>query len=374
MPLTLRFPSFSSSRSASSPSPVSTRSLGKGVLSSHGDIELDPYHDSEKEEEEEASTTAPASSSASSSLAEHHKHKSAPPTRNSTKKHKLRHHLLGGEPTHKVFEGDEEAELAAVQKVYNALTPQQVNSLPDDAMVVRHLRAEDGNVDKAIAKLRAALEWRADFGVHDLIHCMEHDGNHTNELAEIMKTENETGKIYVRGFDVDGRAFMYMRPGRENTMNEINNMRHLVWNLEKAIACTARQSVQVHGEGSEPLEKINLLIDYDGFKLRDSPPLSTSKYTLDILQKHYPERMYRAYVLNPPLVFKTFWAIIKPFVDPTTKEKIVFCHGKTGMEKLRAAAGDNADKLEPVAGGKVPVRDFNSDEYLHLPFNVGFDE
>lgn len=271
--------------------------------------------------------------------------------------------VLGGE-TSKM--GVKE-ELEAVQAMWEALSEEERKALPDRTMLVRHYRAEKGNLKAGIGKLKAALEWRKEFGVVDIVNCMMDE----TDLAKIMMNENETGKIYVRGYDAEGRALMYMRPARENTQNELNNMRHLVWNLEKAIACTARKSVEL---GSIlPVEKVNLVIDYEGFRLRDAPPLSTSKYTLDILQKHYPERLHRAYVLNPPMVFKTFWAIVRPFVDPSTKQKIIFCTGKHGMESLHAAVS-RTDKLEAVACGTNPVRDFDSQEYLDLPFDVCFDE
>jgi hypothetical protein len=185
-------------------------------------------------------------------------------------------------------------------------------------------------------------------------------------MAKIISKENETGKIYARGHDKDGRALMYMRPSKENTNDEVNNMRHLVFQIEKAIACS----------GKNGRSKICLLIDYEGFKLRHSPPLSTSRHTLDILQKHYPERMYRAYVCNPPFVFRAFWAIIKPFVDPVTKEKMCFCSGKKGMETIVSDMGgpEKAKHLEKCAGGTDPIRDFDSTFYLSQPMDATFDE
>ena len=95
--------------------------------------------------------------------------------------------------------------------------------------------------------------------------------------------------------------------------------------------------------------------------------MSTSKFTLDILQKHYPERMFKAYILNPPFVFRTFWAIIKPFIDPITKEKIEFCHGKQGAEIV--ARRFDLNSVEPCAGGKERnTKEFKSEEYLALKF------
>jgi len=123
-----------------------------------------------------------------------------------------------------------------------------------------------------------------------------------------------------------------------------------------------------------PLEKVNALIDYDGFKLRNAPPMSTTQYTLEILQKHYPERMRHFYLLHPPFVFKVFWNLIKHFVDPVTKEKIVFCAGKNYQQKLLEHVSV-PEKLEVRAYGSDPdIRNFDGSEYLRLPFNVSFDE
>jgi len=282
--------------------------------------------------------------------------------------------LLGGEPS--LVELGPDGELALVRRMWTRLSLEDRASLPDPAALVRHLRAEDGDADAAVDKVRNTLRWRREFGVDEIASCM--DDPSSSKLAAMMERENATGKIYVRGYDSDGRALLYMRPGRENTGNADDNMKHLVWNLEKAAACTRRKS----GDDKR-LEKIVLMIDYTGFRIRDSPPLSTSKHTLEILQKHYPERMHRAYVLKPPLYFKTFWAIIKPFVDPSTKKKIVLVSNEAAMDELRDAMGpDGVRKLEPVAGGppsgrlseEEEVRDFVSSEYLRLPFDVAFDE
>lgn len=170
----------------------------------------------------------------------------------------------------------------------------------------------------------------------------------------------------ISGYDKDGRAVVYMRPGRENTHNELNNMRHLVYNMEKAIAITERQGFQ----------KIVFVIDYTGFSLMQAPPLSTSRYTLEIMQRHYPERCHRFYLTNPPFIFKAIWAAIKPFVDPHTKEKMVFSYGKKGIAALVEELGGDATKLEACAGGTNVdnLKEFDHEEYLRLPLNETFDE
>jgi hypothetical protein len=248
------------------------------------------------------------------------------------------------------------------------------------------MNISQGNLKKALESIRRTIRWRREFGVDEMVKTMMNTRMNVHENTSssvdwrtILRQETDSGKVYVRGYDRNGRALVYMRAALENTHNELNNMRHLVWNLEKALACTRRRSRTMDGKNgsNSHLTKINLIMDYTGFKLSNAPPMSTSKYTLDILQNHYPEMMFRAYCLYPPFVFKAFWTAIKPFIDPVTKEKIVFCSNKQGVVKhfVQAAITD-VHKLEPIAGGpeERKVRPFDPDDYTTLPLDVSFDE
>ncbi|KAL3787480.1 hypothetical protein HJC23_001130 [Cyclotella cryptica] len=257
-------------------------------------------------------------------------------------------------------------EAAGVRAILDALTEHERTFLSDENMPLRHYRAEKGNLTEAIRKIKCTLRWREEFGVDDIRRCFDRN-NHSrqlNHLAEIISRENETGKIYCRGYDRQGRAILYLTPGRENSTSEMDNMRHLVYHLERAIACTRRKSGR---------QKVCIVIGYEGFKLANAPPLSTTKHTLTILQGHYPERMFRAYICDPPLVFRTFWNIIRHFVDPTTLEKIAFCSGGEGQRLLERDF--DVDTTERQAGGRMELRPFDSEEFLYdTPFDYAYDE
>eukprot|EP00980_Cylindrotheca_fusiformis_P002730 scaffold629_cov140-Cylindrotheca_fusiformis.AAC.7 len=275
-------------------------------------------------------------------------------------------------------------ELSQVQEILTAVTVQVEDDdadnggilafLSDDFMPLRHLRAEKGNVPKAIESIQRTLKWRKEFHVDAIATCLQKEQEDIDnatpanmgeeDLAAIIRKENETGKLYVRGHDKDGRAVLYMRPGKENTKDHVNNMRHLVYHMEKAIACSARKGQS----------RICIVIDYDGFKLRHAPPLGTARYTLDVLQHHYPERLHRGYICNPPWIFQGFWKVVYPFIDPVTKQKIRFCTSKKDFEQVQADMGDEKNNLESCAGGTEPVKEFDSTEYLALPMDITFGE
>lgn len=247
------------------------------------------------------------------------------------------------------------------EMILNALTEEEANGLVDKNMLRRHLRAEKGNVESATVKIKATLAWRKEFDVETIIKCASGCPKTLSKIA----FENETGKTYVRGYDRKSRAILYLRPGVENSTDVDWNLRHLVYNIERAIACTQKKS-----QGQ--VEKINIVLDFYKFRLRSAPSLSTSKATLDILQNHYPERLNRAYICNPPRVFRAFWALVKPFIDPVTKEKICFCVGSEGEKTLK----DDFELkgMEECAGGDGSLREFDSKEYLETPFEISFDE
>ncbi len=176
----------------------------------------------------------------------------------------------------------------------------------DPACLLRYLRARGFDVTAASAMLDATIEWRKEFQVSKL----------RNEWLPIIQNECATGKMYVRGFDEQGHALVYMRPKYENTSVHENNLKHMVFHMEKAVAAMAARN------GGE-VEKLSIIVDYDGFSLMNSPPFKTSMAVLNILQNHYPERLFRAYLVRPPWIFNAFWKAISPFVDPVTKAKIV---------------------------------------------------
>lgn len=260
-----------------------------------------------------------------------------------------------------------------VKSILEALTPHEKEHMADDNMPLRHYRAEKGNLPEAIRKIKATIQWRQDFGVEDIKRCFT-DRNNTNLpiekreelklLSDIIAKENETGKIYCRSYDRQGRAILYLTPGLENSRNEIDNMRHLVYHLERAIACTRHKSGR---------QKICIVIGYQGFSLKNTPPMSTTKHTLQILQGHYPERMFRAYICDPPVVFRTFWNVIKYFIDPATLDKIAFCAGREGRSLLERDF--DTDTTERQAGGRKQLRSFCSREFLFdTPHHCTFDE
>lgn len=133
--------------------------------------------------------------------------------------------------------------------------------------------------------------------------------------SELCSPENVTGKEVILGFDNDARPCLYLKPGRQNTKPSTRQVQHLVFMLERVI------DYMPSGQDS-----LALLIDFKdhGATGGKIPPVGVGRQVLHILQTHYPERLGKALLTNIPWYAWTFLKLIHPFIDPLTREKLVF--------------------------------------------------
>lgn len=173
--------------------------------------------------------------------------------------------------------------------------------------ILRYLRATKWKVDDAKKRLELTLGWRREFGVDP----------DSSLSADVVSVENETGKEVIMGFDNDSRPCLYLKPGRQNTKASHLQVQHLVYMLERVI------DFMPSGQ-----DQLALLIDFKPTKVSKVggklPSVSTGREVLHILQTHYPERLGKALLTNIPWLASAFLKLIHPFIDPLTREKLVF--------------------------------------------------
>ncbi|CAK9438350.1 uncharacterized protein LODBEIA_P25740 [Lodderomyces beijingensis] len=178
---------------------------------------------------------------------------------------------------------------------------------------LRYLRATKWHVEDAIDRIELTLAWRREFGISELFD----DENEVN--GKLCAPENETGKEVILGYDNESRPCLYLKPGRQNTKPSARQVQHLVYMLERVI------DYMPSGQDS-----LALLIDFKAHPVGTQggkvPPVGVGRQVLHILQTHYPERLGKALLTNIPWLGWTFLKLIHPFIDPLTREKLVFDH------------------------------------------------
>ncbi|KAI4152283.1 MAG: hypothetical protein LQ340_002993 [Diploschistes diacapsis] len=167
--------------------------------------------------------------------------------------------------------------------------------------ILRYLRATTWNVAQSAQRLRATLIWRREYGLY------------TKLTAEYVQVENETGKQWILGYDNAGRPCHYLNPSRQNTEKSDRQIEHLVFMMERAI--------DLMPPGQETLA---LLMNFAETSRGQGATLQQGRQTMYVLQHHYPERLGKALLMNLPWHISAFMKLVFPFIDPRTKEKIVF--------------------------------------------------
>ncbi|KAJ2767469.1 hypothetical protein IWQ57_003935, partial [Coemansia nantahalensis] len=93
---------------------------------------------------------------------------------------------------------------------------------------------------------------------------------------------------------------------------------------------------------------------------------------LDTLSNHYPERLGRAAVFQPPRFFVAFFSLVSPFIDPVTKAKVSFVDPSAPAPAESAAAtGGPWIALEDVFDRQALEKDCGGDSpasYSHAAY------
>eukprot|EP00252_Welwitschia_mirabilis_P005127 TRINITY_DN15553_c0_g1_i1.p1 TRINITY_DN15553_c0_g1~~TRINITY_DN15553_c0_g1_i1.p1 ORF type:complete len:293 (-),score=64.96 TRINITY_DN15553_c0_g1_i1:253-1131(-) len=228
-----------------------------------------------------------------------------------------------------------------INELKSAIGPLSGHSLLfcSDECFIRYLEARNWNIQKSKRLLEETLKWRVAYKPEEI---------HWKDVA----VEGETGKMYRANYlDKAGRPVLVLRPGRQNTTNHENQLRHLVYLLENAILNMPP------GQG-----QMVWLIDFYGWSLSNSVPIKTARETANILQNHYPERLAMAFLYNPPKIFERFWKIVKFFLDPKTFQKVKFVYPKNDESTKIMEEYFDMHELQTTFGGE------NSNEYDHTEF------
>ncbi|XP_012090572.1 phosphatidylinositol transfer protein 3 isoform X2 [Jatropha curcas] len=200
----------------------------------------------------------------------------------------------------------------------------------DDLTLRRFLRARDLDIQKASVMFLKYLKWRNEFVPNGFISLSEV----SNEIAQ--------NKMFLQGSDKKGRPIAVVFGARHFQ----NKKSYVVFSLDKV--CSRMP------EGEEKFVGIG---DLEGWGYANTD-IRGYLAALSILADYYPERLGKLFLVHVPHIFMAVWKIIYPFIDDTTKKKIVFVENK----KLKSTLLEDIDEsqIPEIYGGKmslVPIQD-----------------
>lgn len=212
----------------------------------------------------------------------------------------------------------------------------------DDPMIRRYLSARDYDLKKCTSLLRTTLDWRRDFKPQHL------------NLDNVPSDYWESGRMYLMGIGVGDRPIVMSKVrGVKKQVSKINfedELKYLMFIIELAIS-----------QMDKHVEDWIWFIDLSGFSRNESPPLGVMKSTIQVLNDHYPSRLFRCFILDAPWVFSILWKMISPFIDPISYAKFNFLDSdKKKRRKVLSEFVDPAILETSYGGDKEPPTTFDA--------------
>ncbi|CAI5718258.1 unnamed protein product [Peronospora effusa] len=190
----------------------------------------------------------------------------------------------------------------------------------------RFIAGEKGDVEKGRARYVATLEWRKENGIDD-----------------ILVTPHRTFEIFKRyypqffhGRTRDDLPVYYERPGKidlaalkREGLSIDDLLRHYMYITEYLWRVL---------EPNDEARSMTVL-DVAGIGMYDlgGEVLDFIKRASAFTGAHYPERSARIFIINTPGWFNMVWRMVKPLIDPVTREKVHMLKGSgilVELEKL----------------------------------------
>lgn len=235
----------------------------------------------------------------------------------------------------------------------------------------RHYVGELFDYPSALKRLRQTCQFRKEFNMDDVRTCFaacharqEVDG--TDEASERRKLilsdlENQAMIIRHRGGDVDDGdddpSVVLLKMGR--TSSATNPDAYTLCQFyfaERAFACNEALS-----KGRR--EELRVVFDFGSYSSAHSPPKSLVRHTVTLLQQHYPERLKRLHILDPPFWMRALYGLLSVFLSAKTKEKIVLASS--------SSFASSEDKVEEDTNGDGCLRHENEQDRAATVSNHG---
>lgn len=186
-----------------------------------------------------------------------------------------------------------------------------------DLFARRFIKAEKYKLKKSIERAKKYIEWRNNLMPKGFIS------------DEDVMVQLEQGKVFLYENTKDGRPILVIKVARHIPLKEIETLKKFV------IYCLEVTAWYCDRNPRNPDGTFYALFDLDGVKWKNMDA-SGLKECFSILEKAFPERVSTIFMLNSPFIFDSLWKIVKPFVDPTSREKIKFIYGVDGLAKEAA--------------------------------------
>lgn len=132
---------------------------------------------------------------------------------------------------------------------------------------------------------------------------------------EVVQSQLEEKKVFVQGLDSMGHPITIVKASKHKPKSAEETSKLISYSMD---ACCQLGATRPTWDG-----KITAIMYLTGMTMSNYD-FAGLKAVFDMLQNHYPETLYRFYLYDAPMVFIALWKCVSPFIDPVTRQKVVF--------------------------------------------------
>ena len=179
----------------------------------------------------------------------------------------------------------------------------------------------------AAGRLRRMLKWRAShsYGLEDVLV------RDINETTPGVEAQIRTGKCYILSKpDKQGRPIILVHVRRHDPSKQSRDeltcfgVHILERGTERLQA--AGKPCEIEGQTSASgVSEFCIIFNLEGTAVANID-LNAAKRIVYMLTNFYPERMGVCLLVGAPIIFMAAWQVIKPWLAPSTQDKIKFCN------------------------------------------------
>ncbi|VDN04664.1 unnamed protein product [Thelazia callipaeda] len=209
--------------------------------------------------------------------------------------------------------------------------------IPNDAHLLRFLRARDFDVTRASEMVQKSVTWRKQYNVDKILQDFD---------APPVLKQFFPGCWHHH--DREGRPVFVLRLGRLDMKGLLRTfgmetiMKFTLSIIEQGLIKTAK-ATQMLGA---PIRKVRLniafstwtlLVDLEGLSMRHlwRPGIQALLRIIEVAEAHYPETMGLVLITRAPRVFPVLWTLISPFIDENTRKKFMINSGQPVVNELK---------------------------------------
>ncbi|KHN86630.1 CRAL-TRIO domain-containing protein T23G5.2 [Toxocara canis] len=203
----------------------------------------------------------------------------------------------------------------------------QKGKLPNDAHLLRFLRAREFDVARASEMIQKSLLWRKQHNVDKILQ------------------EFEPPAVLLQFFpgcwhhcDKKGRPLFILRLGQLDMKGLLRAVglevvvKFTLSIIEQGLLKTAEATKKL----GVPISTWTLLVDLEGLSMRHlwRPGIQALLRIIEMAEAHYPETMGLVLIARAPRVFPVLWTLISPFIDENTRKKFMINSGEAVLVEL----------------------------------------